>query len=668
MSVSFGGLSSGLDTDQIVNSLLQIEARPIKRYEDRIENATKTQDAFRDLNNRVSSLLSKVDALGDTDSYEKMKLNVSDTDVLTASISDDSEAVAGDYDIFVESLATKASTRSGRQINDQKMYTSDGETSISNSRVSEGTGGLSTSDSLSEALDELENNVELTDAGTDDFTITIKPYGTVEEDQTIGIDIQQFMDDNPDATLQDFIDHVNDEIVAANPNGIQRLKFDYDKSKDRFSFVPSDQRGDPDDPVSVDTGGSTFELDYTPGDFTNGDHSFLRAVEIMESGSAHNFTQRPSEQTDPENLMAVDSGVKLENALFTNKVSGTGELRINSTTISYDAADDSLQSVIKKINDNVDGVTASFNSLTDRITLRDEQTGAGEIEVEDVSGNLGSALNLLDSSTTGQEEGEYTAGTDAEVNVDGIKATADGNKLNFEGIEIDLKSLHTEADNPDDPVTITVSEDLESSTKKVASFVDQFNSVIEFINKKSEVIPATEPGEESETGPLSSDSTSRNLRTQLISMVTDRYNKAVGSESSLYSMADLGIEQVDPSAVSAKDVGKITFNHDTFRSALSDDKDNVIKMFNASTEDGDEADGFATRLSPYLEDMTNSTDGLIATRIEGFDTTIMNLEDRIIRQEEHIDNRRTVLERQFRQMESMLAELQSQQGALQQQM
>ncbi len=666
MAVSFGGLSSGLDTDQIISALLALERRPITRFESRISEQKATKGAFRDLNNRVSNLLSKLDTLGEPETYEQMKLSNSNSDVLSASITDESKAVAGEYDLFVESLATSASARSGRQLNDQKIFTSNGETSISNTRVSEGTGGLSTSSSLSDALANLEKNVELTAAGTDDFTITVKPYGSVEPDQTIGIDIQQFMDNNAGATLQDFIDHVNSEIVAANPNGIQRLKFDYDSSKDKFYFVPTDQRGDSTDPVSVSAGGSSFDLDYADTDFTNPDYAFLRSVGIMESAAVHSFTQRPSEQATPENFIGLDSGAKLEDALFTNKVSGTGEIRINSTTIAYDAADDSLQSIIKKINDNVEGVTASFNSLTDRLTLSDDQTGAGDIEVTDVSGNLGSALNLLDGSTTGQQAGEYTAGTDAKVTIDGVAATATGNTLEFGGISINLKELYTEADNPSNPVTITVSEDLDASANKVADFVDQFNSVIEFINTKSQVQPASEPGGESTSGPLASDSTARNLRNQLISMVTDRYNNAVGSSSDLYSLADLGIEMVDPQVAPAKDVGKIQFNHNTFRSALSKDSNSVKKMFNASTAAGDAADGFVTRLSPYLQDMTDETDGLLTTRIEGFDTTISNLQDRIARQEERIEAKRGVLERKFMQMESMLAELQSQQDFISQ--
>lgn len=103
MSITLGGLSSGLDTNTIIDQLLQIERRPITRLEDKKKAQSATLEAVKKFDDKLDVLMAKVDALDSASTLLTRKTSLSSSSYLAGSAS--GTAATGSYDIKVGRLA-----------------------------------------------------------------------------------------------------------------------------------------------------------------------------------------------------------------------------------------------------------------------------------------------------------------------------------------------------------------------------------------------------------------------------------------------------------------------------------------------------------------------------------------------------------------------------------
>lgn len=104
MAIQFGGLATGMDTNAIIDQLMNIERLPIARLETDKTWLNTRLSAFTELDSKLSSFLNSIKDLGDADTLQKRSGKLSTEDYLTASVS--SEALVGtSYQIEVQSLA-----------------------------------------------------------------------------------------------------------------------------------------------------------------------------------------------------------------------------------------------------------------------------------------------------------------------------------------------------------------------------------------------------------------------------------------------------------------------------------------------------------------------------------------------------------------------------------
>lgn len=110
MSISFGGLSSGLDTGSIISQLVAIRRNPIVRLEQRKDAFSQQRIALTGVEDRLKSLYATIDALDTHSDFSSLSAASTDEDRLTASAG--ALAQQGSYDIFVNNLATAQKERS----------------------------------------------------------------------------------------------------------------------------------------------------------------------------------------------------------------------------------------------------------------------------------------------------------------------------------------------------------------------------------------------------------------------------------------------------------------------------------------------------------------------------------------------------------------------------
>lgn len=114
------------------------------------------------------------------------------------------------------------------------------------------------------------------------------------------------------------------------------------------------------------------------------------------------------------NLGAARVGEPLAQARLATPVTGSGTLTINGVEIDYDAERDSLTAIINRINASAANVVASYDPASDRLQITNKQTGSIAVALSDTGDFLaamrldGPAAQTLGSNATYSLDGGAT--------------------------------------------------------------------------------------------------------------------------------------------------------------------------------------------------------------------------------------------------------------------
>ena len=103
MAITAAGVGSGLDIENIVSQLMELEREPLVAVQRRVTDTKAEISAFGTLKSALSTFQSAMGDLGTLDAFRKFSGESSDEDVLKASA--DGTAAAGIYDVEVTRLA-----------------------------------------------------------------------------------------------------------------------------------------------------------------------------------------------------------------------------------------------------------------------------------------------------------------------------------------------------------------------------------------------------------------------------------------------------------------------------------------------------------------------------------------------------------------------------------
>jgi len=424
-------------------------------------------------------------------------------------------------------------------------------------------------------------------------------------------------------------------------------------------------------------------------------------------------------------LTAVKTTVPLSQAMLATPASGSGTLTINGVAIAYDTATDSLSTILNRINASNAGVTASYDSTSDRIVLTAKTTGSLAITVSD-TGNLATALGLT--------SGQLQLGQNAVYSLDGGTtwqySTSNTISDAIPGVTVTLTRTTTS------PYTFTVEPDSESAIAAVRKFVDQFNSVLSFIADKTAYDATTKTA-----GTLMGDSAVRTVESTLRRLVT---SPAINAGERYRTLADIGISFGAVGSVVGT-TNQLQVDENKLRAALRENPDAVFELLGATsratlTTPGDitrvsgtplppasgryvigsdgagnltasfydtanqllwsatgtiaaggtnatlipglvlsaastltgatseitvtQQEGVLTQLGRYLSGILGR-DGLVRARGDAFEQQLRGIDQQIDRYQQRLDDRKAQLVRQFATLERVLAEIQAQGTQLQ---
>ena len=317
-------------------------------------------------------------------------------------------------------------------------------------------------------------------------------------------------------------------------------------------------------------------------------------VRVAQLATNHRLTSSPFES--PE--------ANIQTGTYTYGVAGE-EFQIDIDATNNTLAE--LKDAINRSKDNT-GVSASIVNATDgtHLVLTSKESGA-EKTITTSGGNVGFT--------------EITAAQDAEIFVDGMRATPTSNTVTdvIPGMTLELKAAGP------DTLTVGAKPDKEAMLETMKGFTEAYNTLKSLLTELNE-------------GDLKGEGITRgiesNLRTKFFSSTTN-------AQGEIHSSVDFGL--------TFDKYGTLSLNESKFTDVVDGDLLSMVDFFTAE-------EGFSKQLNETL-DMYTKSDGLLNSRKTGFDSRVNSLDSQKERLEFRLEMVEDRYRKEFTNLDSMMAQL-----------
>ncbi|PLX69820.1 MAG: flagellar hook protein [Denitrovibrio sp.] len=422
-------------------------------------------------------------------------------------------------------------------------------------------------------------------------------------------------------------------------------------------------------------------------------------IELMKLDYASNPTLDTGSSSDSidasDNL--VDSGLTV--------YPFTGTFTINGVSIYVDTSTESLNDVISKVNKSGAGVTMAYDTVSDKVTLRSDNIDDITVGSANDTSNLLEALNLTSNTEVATTIGE--SGQRAILTVDGTTYVRESNAVSdiINGVTLSLNGISTST------ASINVEVDTEKAVVAFSKFIAHYNEVMmaldipEKEDTEDEYIAHLSDAEKEGMGEADLEAylekyemynkydivrRSSELRNLDTIMRKTFFAERPGITGSINDMSDLGIKVAGAGDLDTEFKGYLVeFSTDyeeiaselrdnsNFMDAITENPDDVFNFFANYPEEPEEGSanytndynsylnelGWSRYFNDVLVDRYTGDDGMIGNKL-GLNGSISNdllrLEDRIIAQEDRVENQLERYWKQFTAMEMAIADAQSQ--------
>lgn len=679
-TLTFPGLATGIDTNEIIEQLMAVESQKLARYQVELEELDEQLTALEAVQDAAETLQATAEDLADPD--ELISYNSTSTDDGVVSVSVDDDAEAGSHTIIVNQLAT-----SETWIQDVSDY------SYTSEYVGEGTFIYSynyqecvittTSTTTLEDFVELINNDEdnpgvtasllyqgdtyhLVLTGTEtgeDYQITINDTSTevwrsdttlTEDEENADMDTELYdldqwsgfltgdeyitisgtdhdgnaiepeytIDVSTSTTLDELISEINsyfDGVAYAQLTNGKIVLTDMTSGESQFSI--SLTYNDADGSGDLDLGTMTLK---TEGGAKTASLESMDASTFVETQDAQNAEIQVDGYTPTATAEAQTITTD------TAATGGTFTLTYNGETtaaIAYDATAEEIAAAINALDS-----TSELGDVTVSGTMTD---GTVEITFDSEDGNV-RPLTIDISNLSGTTEATVE---ETERGSNDIWITRNSNTISdaISGITLSLVDTNDIDDDTDEiiEVTITVSRDTDAVAEKITSFVDAYNSLIELLEEYCEYDDDTE-----EMGVLSDDVALGLIESQLKSVI-QTWATGFTSDDEYQEASDIGLDYDSD--------GILELDEDDFNDAIEDDYMAVINLLSAVASGDSDSDviKFSTSSELYTEpgtyevivevdDSGNVTSAQISYEGEGYND--MEISDNLISGQSEFDD------------------------------
>jgi flagellar hook-associated protein 2 len=457
-SVAIAGLASGFDWQSLVSQLVQVERAPETQLQAQQDTLGQQNIALGSIQTELGVFQNAAAVLKDPTFFDSRTATPSDSTLASATA--DAGTTIGSYSFNVTQLASAAVWK--------------GSTAA---------GPLSSQDISSQTAD------------TSGLTLSAAPFAQSVTAGTFSVNGKQIT-----IAATDTLKSVFDQISSVTGGAVTAS---YSSASDKITLSS-------DSAITLGTSADTS--------------NFLQAAKLSNSGSITN-TDGTVTLASAAKLGSVQNAI-LDKANFGTTISdggsGEGSFTINGVSISFSATSDNLTSVINRINSSAAGVTATYDSANNRLSLTNNNTGDLGISLQDNTGNFLAA--------TGLTGGALTTGSDLLYTVnDGPQLSSRTNTITGDSSGISGLSV-TALDKK--PFTVTVAGDTAKIKTAITSFVSAYNTVQATIN--TETASSTDSTGTVTAGTLAGDQETKDLNSRLRELM----NSSVSGLSSTLNRLD----------------------------------------------------------------------------------------------------------------------------------
>lgn len=704
MAIRMSGLSSGMDTEAIVKELMSAQSLKKTKIEKAKTKLEWKQTAWADLNTKLVKLYNEqVTKLQLESSYKTKKTSISNSSVAT--VTANSNAANGSYTMEVKHIATSqyltgakltstdsfdAKSTSSKLVNldasllnKEIAITVGGETSnftiTSDTKISDFVSALKSA-GLDASYDTNQQRffISSKESGVDNaFAITTSSLSTEEIEGRQGIRDAVGYSNMTSANKK----IVDDAIVALRTSGVDTDE--YNKALDSLAKASYDTKT-----AAAKASATTYVKAKLYSE--NYDEYRLKAEESLNRDdyeSDEEYENAVTKKTDTDLTSFVNKQISsdddtkqaIDEAAFTGK-SAADITALGDTAVKkyYGEAADAVQDFAgtdgvseSSLKEDIRTAAESYAGLTDRTVAADSSAlnamGLTDITMDSngvatVSGTKPSGFAMIEAS-------------DSEIVLNGATLTSSSSSVSANGLTIELTGLT----KTDEPVTFSVSNDVDGVYNMIKNALKQYNEIMKEMNtlynadSAKGYEPLTSEEKEAMTDSdvelwekkikdslLRSDSTLSSVISGMRNamMTTVQYNGKSYALSSFGIMTSTDYTEggllhiygdADDSTYSSQD--------DKLKKALEEDPDAVIATLSGvftNLRDTMSRQMAGNKVSSAL---TFYNDIQIKSDLQSYEDEIEEWEDRLADMEDSYYDK-------FTAMETALAKLQSQQSSL----
>lgn len=602
MSVTFGGLVSGLDTNALIEAEISQKSYRLNRFKTQQQTYTSEKSAIQAMSSKFSAFRSSLQKLLDGNIISSFDLfnkkDVTSSNTGAVKVTSNNLVQKGEHSIEVNKLATPP-----------KSY-------------------------LKDFAGAMNANTTMSDLGVSAGTVSFSYYSDSANPKTTQISIEVKNGD----TMGSFIEKANKAMDEAKDGDGNAL----DIGDVEFS-ITSDGR------LKMGLGYHVTSGDnFTSVGASNTSSNFFDVMGMSLDGARYEVIGEPKTWLNLSGKLIGNS------ANLKHPVTSAGKMNIGGVEIEVDDKT-TMRDVINKVNNTKDGGTAdiSYDKVTNQlvITGRDNLysdyiyfSGTGMLSNYGVTNSDGVWTNSGNNHTTRQNGEIVVNGQTVSVKSN----TVTSNDTGIEGLTLNL----LRKTKTDEPVDISITDNTEALVEAMQGVVDAYNDIVNTLAKYTKT--DTESGEK---GPLKNEYTLSTMQSQLRSVLMGSISS--GGDDLEYKAASLiGISSGAVSGSSVSTSSTLTFDKEKFMEAYNKNPDDVRTLLLGDSSEGIE--GLFQTLKTKLDDYLDYEDGYFTQKTESISKSITNLDKSISDEEDRLEKIKTRLTKQYANMETTISKLQSQ--------
>ena len=657
MPVTMGGMASGLDTDNIIQKLVEVEAKPIYQWNGEKENYLRRKDALGELKNSLVKLNeSAKDLYGFRASYNDKKAVSSNQSILDATATKVAEK--GAKEITVKELASNHKISTDKIDRNEKLSSAKFKITVNGeSQAVSFKGGTleKLRDRLTETASDLINvSYVKTDENNYIMTLESKTPGKKGEIILTGD--------------KDFLKKIG-MVSGERGENQEKVKLIFDR-KYFSAYAGQKEIPDEDGSLEVSKDGESIKVDGVLWrEFTLPASAPVKKDTILEVNIDYQ-KEVVEEEAVP---FRVEMGPEEEITIKGIKLKGYNVSRIRP----LEKTDE------KKKDSDVTGigvVVIENEKRTEKIYERGKDVKGKQIlpvgndfegktiskiifYCNDGSAKFSAANILTPIKGTGVLEPKNVVRNpaDAKIELDGVEIVRDrNNNLNdvIKGVDINLKRSSKE------PVTLRIEPDIDNAVDKIKKFVKAYNDYLDLNIKltKSAKINKTDDykNSKSEIGLFIGDMTILRLENSLKTAVGEAYPSRSENPIKIIMQTGISTGAVNSEWESIKE-GKLVVDENKLKDVIENNSEGITEFFGSDTDGDNRIDnGMAYRVESQLKPYLMSGKNIIAAKINVEEESIKSTEDRIDRHKEHLKKYEEKLRTKFASMERSVSDSKSQ--------